>query len=159
MSTNNENDPREKISDWKDKAKEGVKSSAQLIKRGFKKDSDLTDDMQSEAKDQMVDYMQSKAEDRIHSKADAAQDQLENKVHSKAEELRDNVQESLLKAREKLKKFKEAGESFQSKIGDDDRSIKGVDQIKSYSNVKSSTQIKGYEDVKKPSAVKTIPSK
>ncbi|REJ10238.1 gas vesicle protein GvpQ [Halobacillus trueperi] len=176
--THSQND-EEKKNTIVDQVEGGLKKSAHVIKdkmpnpvskiiRKADDPQEATEHAKDEMSDQAGDFFRQQFEKQMQSKIEDMKEELQEKtsanadhVHSKAEEVKGKVQEHLLEFKDKLGSVKESGEQIQDSISENSSSsgrIKGANDIKGVSHIKSSASIKGPKDIKGLSSIKTYHS-
>ncbi|WP_394218394.1 gas vesicle protein GvpQ [Halobacillus trueperi] len=162
-----------------DQVEGGIKKSAAVIKdklpnpvnkiiRKADDPQEATEHATDEMSDQAGDFFREQFKRQMQSQIEDMKGELQEKtsanadhVHSKAEEVKQKVQEHLLEFKEKLGSVKESGEQMQRSISENSSSsgrIKGANDIKDISHIKSSASIKGPKDIKGLSSIKTYHS-
>ncbi len=121
---------------------------------------ELSDRAGDFAKEQFRNYLQSQINERKQEWQEKTEANARD-VHAKAEKAKEQVQEKLLDFKENLADVKQRGQEIQSAVGDrsnGSKRLKGVQDIKGVSHIKSASTMKGPKDVKGLSHMKTYHS-
>ncbi|MFC4076967.1 hypothetical protein [Salinithrix halophila] len=89
--------------------------------------------------------------DQAAENLQSAKEKATRTAHGKGEELEQKLRDGLLKARQKLKKAKEAGESISEKLKSDDseKGAKGANHLRGVNDIKGVHGMKSVRDIPK----------